>query len=156
MVDLREQLVEMFGLEEFRPAQREVIEEGLAGGDGLCVMPTGAGESLCYQLAARVGGGLGVVGGALISLVQDEGRWLEEGVGSGETGAGKEGVRWEIVERLGLRKPTIFITGFDRPNLRYESRSVAKVKEKDAELIRLVKKEQGSGIVYCATRKTVE
>src|SRR5437773_2269454 len=78
MVDLREQLRELFGLEEFRPAQREVIEEVLAGRDVLCVMPTGAGKSLCYQLPAMVGGGLCVVVSPLISLMQDQVQQLRD------------------------------------------------------------------------------
>jgi ATP-dependent DNA helicase RecQ len=53
-------------------------------------------------------------------------------------------------------KPRIYVTGFDRINLRYESRTIAKVKEKDDELIRHLRSETGSGIVYCATRKNVD
>lgn len=65
-------------------------------------------------------------------------------------------VRGDIIERLGLKDPTVVVTGFDRPNLRYESRAVAKVKEKKYELIELLQKEPGSAVVYCATRKAVE
>src|SRR3954469_977876 len=78
MVDLRAQLQELFGLEDFRPAQREVIEEVLAGRDSLCVMPTGAGKSLCYQLPAAVGGGLSIVVSPLISLMQDQVQQLHD------------------------------------------------------------------------------
>src|SRR3954471_22633802 len=78
MVDLREQLRELFGLEEFRPAQREVIEEVLAGRDVLCVMPTGAGKSLCYQLPAVVQGGLTIVVSPLISLMEDQVQQLRD------------------------------------------------------------------------------
>ncbi len=39
-----------FGLTEFRAGQREVIESVFAGHDCLCIMPTGGGKSLCYQL----------------------------------------------------------------------------------------------------------
>src|SRR3954463_8716430 len=81
MADLREQLRELFGLEEFRPAQREVIEDVLAGRDVLCVMPTGAGKSLCYQLPAAVGGGLTIVVSPLISLMEDQVQQLrDEGI----------------------------------------------------------------------------
>src|SRR5437870_703385 len=78
MADLRAQLRELFGLEEFRPAQREVIEDVLGGRDVLCVMPTGAGKSLCYQLPAAVGGGLSIVVSPLISLMQDQVQQLRD------------------------------------------------------------------------------
>jgi ATP-dependent DNA helicase RecQ len=71
------------------------------------------------------------------------------------TATATEEVRSEIIELLGLRRPKIFITGFDRPNLRYESVQLTK-KEKLPELMRLLEQIQGSGIVYCATRKTVD
>src|SRR5260370_41131153 len=72
MPDLREHLQNLFGLDEFRPAQREVIEDVLGGRDVLCVMPTGAGKSLCYQLPAAVQGGLTLVVSPLISLMEDQ------------------------------------------------------------------------------------
>src|SRR3954451_3719693 len=78
MPDLRDHLQELFGLDDFRPRQREVIEEVLAGRDVLCVMPTGAGKSLCYQLPAMVGGGLCVVVSPLISLMQDQVQQLRD------------------------------------------------------------------------------
>src|SRR6266480_6501694 len=78
MADLRDQLQELFGLDDFRPRQREVIEDVLAGRDVLCVMPTGAGKSLCYQLPAAVGGGLSIVVSPLISLMQDQVQQLRD------------------------------------------------------------------------------
>jgi ATP-dependent DNA helicase RecQ len=81
MADLREQLQELFGLEDFRIAQREVIEDVLRGKDILCVMPTGAGKSLCYQLPAAVSGGLSIVVSPLISLMEDQVQQLrDEGI----------------------------------------------------------------------------
>src|SRR6476646_8108747 len=81
MSDLREHLQNLFGLEEFRPAQREVIEDVMAGRDILCVMPTGAGKSLCYQLPAAVQGGLTIVVSPLISLMEDQVNQLrDEGI----------------------------------------------------------------------------
>src|SRR4051794_10282178 len=71
-MDLREQLQKLFGLDDFRPAQREVIQDVLRGKDVLCVMPTGAGKSLCYQLPAAVQGGLSIVVSPLISLMEDQ------------------------------------------------------------------------------------
>jgi ATP-dependent DNA helicase RecQ len=72
MVDLKTELRERFGLEDFRTAQEEVISHVMAGQDVLCVMPTGAGKSLCYQLPAAVAGGLSVVVSPLISLMEDQ------------------------------------------------------------------------------------
>ena len=80
-MDLREQLQKIFGLDEFRPAQQGVIEDVLAGKDVLCVMPTGAGKSLCFQLPAAVKGGLTLVVSPLISLMEDQVQQLrDEGI----------------------------------------------------------------------------
>src|SRR5438094_4540844 len=81
MADLREHLQNLFGLDDFRPAQREVIEDILAGRDVLCVMPTGAGKSLCYQLPAAISEGLSIVVSPLISLMEDQVQQLrDEGI----------------------------------------------------------------------------
>src|SRR5271170_4124702 len=61
-----------FGLTAFRPGQREVIETVLAGDDCLCVMPTGGGKSLCYQLPAIVQPGVTLVVSPLIALMKDQ------------------------------------------------------------------------------------
>src|SRR5579864_9241101 len=70
--DLEQTLHERFGLEEFRPGQREVIENVLQGRDVLCVMPTGGGKSLCYQLPALLLPGLTLVVSPLIALMKDQ------------------------------------------------------------------------------------
>src|SRR5215208_5114388 len=81
MLDLREHLQNLFGLDEFRPSQREVIEDVLGGKDVLCVMPTGAGKSLCYQLPAAIQDGLTIVVSPLISLMEDQVQQLrDEGI----------------------------------------------------------------------------
>src|SRR6185312_9368578 len=81
MADLRERLQQLFGLDDFRPSQREVIEDVLAGKDVLCVMPTGAGKSLCYQLPAVIVGGMSIDVSPLISLMEDQVQQLrEEGI----------------------------------------------------------------------------
>jgi ATP-dependent DNA helicase RecQ len=243
MPDLREHLQNLFGLDDFRPAQREVIEDVLRGKDVLCVMPTGAGKSLCYQLPAVVHGGLTIVVSPLISLMEDQVQQLrDEGIAAvflnsslsaalrrqtmeelhqgfrgllyvaperfgtadfqefvarvkpdflaideahcisqwghdfrpdyarlGEirrqlgsppcialTATATEDVRNDIIRQLALNDPTVVVTGFDRPNLSYQSRRAAKVVEKEEELLNLLKAEPGSSIVYCATRKAVD
>src|SRR3982751_5621778 len=78
MPDLREQLQNLFGLEDFRPRQREVIEDVLALRDVLCVMPTGAGKSLCFPLPAAVQGGLTIVVSPLIALMEDQVQQLRD------------------------------------------------------------------------------
>ena len=70
--EAREVLQRVFGFEDFRPGQGEVIGAILDGADVLAVMPTGSGKSLCYQLPALVRGGLTVVVSPLIALMRDQ------------------------------------------------------------------------------------
>jgi ATP-dependent DNA helicase RecQ len=243
MLDLREHLQNLFGLDDFRPAQREVVEDVLRDRDVLCVMPTGAGKSLCYQLPAAIQDGLTIVVSPLISLMEDQVQQLrDEGIpcallnstlSPGErrevmreleggfrgllyvaperffspdfsalmerlrpklfavdeahcvsqwghdfrpeylrlgevrkrlgsppcialTATAAEDVRADIVNQLGLREPTIVVTGFDRPNLIYQCRRLPKVQEKDQALLDLLRQEPGGTIVYCSTRKAVD
>src|SRR5438876_12310381 len=67
-----ESFLSLFGLTSFRPGQREVIEAVLAGQDCLCVMPTGGGKSLCYQLPAIARPGVTLVVSPLIALMKDQ------------------------------------------------------------------------------------
>lgn len=64
-------------------------------------------------------------------------------------------VREDIVRQLGLRKPTTFIAGFARPNLAFNVVRVERMIEKERRLRDLIRAER-NGIVYCATRKSVE
>jgi len=236
-------LTRTFRLERFRPQQREVIADILAGHDVVCVMPTGAGKSLCYQLPAVALGGLTIVVSPLIALMADQTRQLtdlaiptlllnssqdaarqretlrkihdgfegilyvaperfaapsfrallpqlkprlfvvdeahcvsfwghdfrpdymrlaeiREALGSPVTAAltatATPQVRTDIATHLNLRSPKLHVTGFDRPNLRYAARFFRNDGEKDGALLRGLAASPGTGIVYCATRKTVE
>lgn len=240
--DSLETHLQHFRLTNFRPGQREVIEAVLAGEDCLCVMPTGGGKSLCYQLPAMARSGLTLVISPLIALMKDQvdqlqrlnipatfinstidpneqyerlarmangeyrlvyvvperfrskrflnalqrsnlwllaideahcisqwghdfrpdylkiGRFRQE-IGHPQTIAltatATEHVRKDIVERLALQSPKLFVTGFDRPNLYYQS-IAAKDSEKDDTVVPFLNQNPGSGIIYASTRNGCE
>jgi ATP-dependent DNA helicase RecQ len=65
-------------------------------------------------------------------------------------------VRTDIVHQLQLGDPTVVVSGFDRPNLRYVVRYAPSEEQKLAKLVEVLEKIQGTAIVYAATRKNVE
>ena len=65
-------LKDVFGYDNFRGKQSEVINDFMAGENILTVMPTGAGKSLCFQLPALMEAGLTIVISPLISLMQNQ------------------------------------------------------------------------------------
>lgn len=71
-MDKVELLKNYWGYSEFKEAQEKVIENIINGRDVLCVMPTGAGKSVCYQLPALMLGGVTIVISPLISLMIDQ------------------------------------------------------------------------------------
>ncbi|MEX2561303.1 MAG: RecQ family ATP-dependent DNA helicase, partial [Pirellulales bacterium] len=233
----------LFGLSCFRPGQREVIEAVLAGEDCLCVMPTGGGKSLCYQLPAVARAGLTLVVSPLIALMKDQVDQLSalglkatfvnsalaqaeqyarlEAMAAGHfnlvyiaperfrssrlveavrsarlrllavdeahcisqwghdfrpdyarlgrframlghpptialTATATDAVRRDIVQQLNLRNPRTLVTGFTRPNLRYEVQSPHSSRRKDQALERFLGEHPGSGIVYASSRKRCE
>jgi ATP-dependent DNA helicase RecQ len=70
------------------------------------------------------------------------------------TATATDRVRNDIIQQLGLKQPSIHIASFNRQNLYYEIRS--KTKSAYAEILEIVKENEGSGIIYCLTRKKVD
>lgn len=64
-------------------------------------------------------------------------------------------VRTDIVKRLGLETPRVFVAGFGRPNLRFVVTEIDREPDKYNRLRDLVRRHR-TGIVYCATRKRVD
>ncbi len=70
------------------------------------------------------------------------------------TATATSAVQEDVIQLLGLKDPLVLVTGFDRPNLRFE---VLKPKNKPDALCRLLSaRMRKCGIVYCSTRKDVE
>ena len=68
----RKYLQTYFGYETFRTGQEQVINQVLSGENSICVMPTGGGKSICYQIPALVLEGTTIVVSPLISLMKDQ------------------------------------------------------------------------------------
>lgn len=234
----------VFGYDSFRSQQQAIIQQLIAGGDVLVLMPTGGGKSLCYQIPALVRDGVGIVISPLIALMQDQVsalhqvgvkaaylnstlsleqvRETEQALLNGAldllyiaperlsnsrtqalfarckialfaideahcvsqwghdfradylllsvlheqfpavprialTATADEQTRQEIIMRLALEQAQVFVSGFDRPNIRYSIR----IEQKDnarQQLLRFIQSEHpgDTGIVYCLSRNRVE
>ncbi len=237
-------LLARFGLDSFRPGQREVVEAVAAGEDVLCVMPTGGGKSLCFQLPSLARDGTTIVVSPLIALMKDQvdtlkrlgiaarlinsslsageqedvmrqmaageldlvyvaperlrnGRFLEAVSHAGVsllaideahcvsewghdfrpdyarlghfrnrylggvqtialTATATPHVRQDIQAILGMKQPREFVTGFARSNLRFSVEHHKSDAAKNEALVKFLKRQTGSGIIYAATRKRCE
>lgn len=69
---LEQCLKQIWGYDQFRYPQGEVIDCVLAGQDCLVVLPTGGGKSLCFQLPALISTGLMLVVSPLVALMEDQ------------------------------------------------------------------------------------
>ena len=233
-----------FGLTSFREGQQEVINAVLAKRDCLCIMPTGGGKSLCYQLPSVAREGVTLVVSPLIALMKDQVDALQrhglrasfvnsslspaeqaerlETLASGGydllyvaperfrhqrfleslrrttlgllaideahcisewghdfrpdyarlgeyrrrlgnpptialTATATKLVRDDVIKVLGLADPAVFITGFARPNLRFEVETPTSKGQKTQALLNFLSEcEGGAGIIYAATRKRCE
>ena len=243
-------LHDVFGYEQFRGPQQDIVEHVIGGGDALVLMPTGGGKSLCYQVPAIVrqqqGRGVTIVISPLIALMHDQvGALHEAGVDAAflnstlsfdeaqdvelrlQTGditllyaaperlntprflglldslyqgghlslfaideahcvsqwghdfrpeyraltvlheryAGVPRIaltataddltRADIIERLQLEDARLFISSFDRPNIRYR---IEEKKDVTTQLLRFIEREHAgeARVVYCQSRKRVE
>jgi ATP-dependent DNA helicase RecQ len=70
--DIQATLRRVYGYHAFRPHQREIVEDLIAGRDVFALMPTGGGKSLCYQLPALHRPGVAIVVSPLVSLMKDQ------------------------------------------------------------------------------------
>lgn len=233
----------IFGYQQFRGQQAEIIQHVLNNGDALVLMPTGGGKSLCYQIPALLRQGVAIVVSPLIALMQDQvtallqlgirAAFINSMLSSQDvynvfeqlrrneldllyvaperlmnesfltflntiqvnlfaideahcvsqwghdfrpeyrqlsalherfpriprlalTATADELTRQEIIEHLQLQNGKLFVTGFDRPNIRYQV--VAKTKNPKMQLLTFLNREHrnDTGIVYCLSRKKVE
>lgn len=238
----KEILKSIYGYNEFRKGQEDIIEKIINGEDVVAIMPTGGGKSICYQIPALILGGITIVISPLISLMKDQVDTIRSmGIGaeyinstlkdeeinnifkrvsSGEvkilyvaperlesleflnlasnidisqvaideahcvsqwghdfrssykfigkfisllrkrpvvsafTATATKEVREDIVKLLDLRKPKIFVSGFDRENLKI---IIEKGVNKPQYILDYLRENKDlSGIIYCATRREVD
>ncbi|BAY87240.1 ATP-dependent DNA helicase RecQ [Calothrix parasitica NIES-267] len=69
---------QIWGYEDFRPPQGEIVQSLLAKKDTLIIMPTGGGKSICFQLPALLQTGLTLVVSPLVALMENQVQELKE------------------------------------------------------------------------------
>ncbi|NCG44415.1 MAG: RecQ family ATP-dependent DNA helicase [Proteobacteria bacterium] len=75
---LRGILSDVWGYDDFKPQQIDIISMVTSGKDVLALLPTGGGKSICFQVPGLALGGLTVVISPLISLIEDQVKQLKD------------------------------------------------------------------------------
>ena len=70
--DLRTALKAIWGYDDFRPPQKEIVNCLISQKDALIIMPTGGGKSICFQLPALLNTGLTLVISPLVALMENQ------------------------------------------------------------------------------------
>lgn len=76
--DVRAAFKNIWGYDDFRPPQGEIIRSLLSGRDALIIMPTGGGKSICFQLPALLQTGLTIVVSPLVALMENQVKELRD------------------------------------------------------------------------------
>lgn len=96
-------LQNVFGYQQFRQGQQEVIEATLAGKDTLVIMTTGGGKSLCYQVPSLCLEGITLVISPLISLMKDQvDQLLTNGIEAGYLNSSQTLEEQRVIEQKAL------------------------------------------------------
>ena len=69
---LHKHLKDIFGFNSFKGRQEQIIQNLLDGKDGMVIMPTGGGKSMCYQLPSLISDGLAIIISPLIALMKNQ------------------------------------------------------------------------------------
>ncbi|MCP2730299.1 RecQ family ATP-dependent DNA helicase [Limnofasciculus baicalensis] len=76
--DVRVEFKKIWGYEDFRPPQGEIVRSLLDKRDALIVLPTGGGKSICFQLPALLQTGLTLVISPLVALMENQVQELKD------------------------------------------------------------------------------
>ncbi|HLP54598.1 MAG TPA: RecQ family ATP-dependent DNA helicase [Fluviicola sp.] len=72
----RELLKKIWGYDNFRPLQEDIVDAAIYGKDVLALLPTGGGKSICFQVPGLAREGICIVISPLIALMEDQVRQL--------------------------------------------------------------------------------
>ena len=72
LATVRAKFKQIWGYDDLRSPQGEIVQSLLAGRDALIIMPTGGGKSICFQLPALMQTGLTLVISPLVALMENQ------------------------------------------------------------------------------------